>query len=324
MLNITEAMRRRNFATFEAGDDVRSLGYNFLRDLAKDVSVEIEDCYEDPYQLEVLAATIDGLTDNGTQPVEELSIGRASVYVEQSGILNFEPRGLHTRHYEEIDEKDAAAWVIDTSHATWLDRAVDLMLPHRKRLKVPQTIFVPGQRLMDGEDEALNPNVASYKRSHEGEPPTEEEYCNWYVRKRFCERGFDDQYHQIDTDDVNELDPEYTELLDEIGNLDETVLPYIALFRGREDLENEDIFARGVGAASIVLACRLHIGGRLGSGKHYDSSPERPQVIMRPLLSPLAVNEADLTDPGILSPYTALSSVARAARWMIAARVSYL
>lgn len=313
-MNIDEATRMRTFATFEGGDNVKSLGDEFLEVLADSVGVGIDDCYENPAQLITLAREIDELTDDGTLPAEGIPLDKAVDHVDRSGIMKLGIRGLLARAGQVTE---GAAWVIDTSNANWLDIAVEDRLPIRKDPKIPRTIFVPGKRLMDREDEALNPHVITYKACHDGQPPTEEQFYNWFIGKRVFERRVEDK-----VDDI--LPGDGRRVRRRLGDVDKDIRPYVTLFEVRGDLQGEDaeFIAHGVGAASLSLACKLHIAGGLSWGGHFNDMPEFPSVIVAPQVLPLATTEAELRDPTKLSPYTALSSLATAAHWMIRAGVS--
>lgn len=86
-MNVSELTRRRNFATFELGDNVTQLSERLLSDLAAVGGVSIRGCHEDPMCLSTLATAIDELSEDGTCEIEALPLLQATAYVQRSGIM---------------------------------------------------------------------------------------------------------------------------------------------------------------------------------------------------------------------------------------------
>lgn len=210
--------------------------------------------------------------------------------------------------------------MVDTSNANWLDATVAANFPIRKRPKIPNnSIFIPAQRRMGRADEALNPEIARYRNTHQQRlAPTEQDFYFGPTHRHLIENGF---ATALDT-----IVRETLDVLDETDrSKDDDLLPYIAFFKDREDLVDEDHVVHGVGAAGLLLACKLRMAGIITQGNWFDSSLEAPQVVIAPPTEmPLANNEDELRDPTKLSPYSALSTLARAGRWMIKAGISSL
>lgn len=291
-------MAERDFSNYEAGDRLYELGNGVVPRVAELIHFTLDEEPND-IQLSELVGKLgkDKVLQNNEPPVE-LDIETSARLVEDSGVQKAVSRSLWTS--DETVPGDVDAVIVTGAVANWQDRTAKLLIAKSRRGFEPKRVYLPtGNRVMNSATEIVNRNVVGFRKKHNDELPTENQYAEAIIAPRLEKAGLNVEVIPYATKDGAEIANRF------IVQHTELISPH------------KKITVARVANAGIQLAVQIRRSARqIALGFDYDQTD--PQLFVMTDRFPIAKTAQELKQSKeFQSPFTALRQVVLTGRYLV-------
>jgi hypothetical protein len=299
---------RRDFSTFELGDNVYELASGLLPEIAECLDVQLGDepSSDDMFNLVGKLGKNKVLRNN--EPVTAIDLETAADLLNRSGVQKPLNRSLWTPDFQV--DPDGGFIIVTGAVANWQDRTAKLVANGIKAGTLSKTThIITGSRVMGTKpgSEQSNPNVQAFLEE-KGKYPTETQYAERYVIPKVKDAGGDVILTSYDTDSGDKIAANFAKEANFSADSEEQRTMFID--------GSQVTFAR-VANAGIQLAVQFRKAIREHVSPDFDGYRHLPEVFVVTDGFPIARTPEEVADPAnFQSPYTGLRQAVLTAKML--------